>query len=61
MDDEGTIFSFDNRNVTEADFDKYSHDFLFKGAPANETQAITQLYPSGESKLPFRSLVNALD
>ena len=51
-DDEGTIFNFDNLNVTEADFDKYSHDILFGRAPANETQGITKFYPSGGLKLP---------
>ena len=54
-DDEGTIFSFDNLNVTDVEFDEYAHDVLLGRVPANEAQGITSFYSSGRSKLPFRS------
>ena len=46
-DDEGTIFSFDDLNVTKVDFDGYAHEVLLGRVPANEVQGITRLYPSG--------------
>ena len=53
-DDEGTIFSFDNLNVTDVGFNEYAHEVLLGRVPASEAQRITSFYSSGGSKLPFR-------
>ena len=53
-DDEGTIFSFDNLNVTDLEFDEYAHEVLLGRVPASEVHGITRLYPSGRLNFPSR-------